>query len=537
MAQHASDTIIALKGSEERHEIVRDSQKASDSEHALTLRQALRIYPKAIAWSITVSTAVIMLGYDTALLGNFFAFPSFQKKYGQPYGDGYQLAPRWQAALQNATSVGVVLGLVATGWLVDAFGFKRVSYVSYTFLVGFIFITFFAPSKAVLLTGELLCGLCWGVFNILGPTYASEVMPVVLRGYLTSYVNLCWVIGQFIAAGVLNGLIHRTDQWAYRLPFAVQWIWPLPLLVATTFAPESPWWLVRKGRVAEAEHSLGRLAKQGATDLKANVALLVHTDNLEKEIETGSTYLDCFRGPDRRRTEICSMVFGIQIYCGLNFAQYCTYFMEQAGLNPADAYKMSLGYNGLAFIGTVLSWFLIGTMGRRTIYVGGLGILTVIMFLIGFISLAASSSKAAMWAQSAFMLVYIFFYDLTVGPLAYTIASETSSTRLRGKTLAIGRNLENISSIVAGTILPYMLNPSAANWKGKTAFFWGGLSLLSFVWAYFRLPECKGRTYEELDIMFAKEVPARKFKGYVLNAYSAEEATATVSTEMAKVQK
>lgn len=55
-------------------------------------------------------------------------------------------------------------------------------------------------------------------------TYASDVTPVVLRPYLTSYVNLCWVFGQFIAAGVLRGFLNRDDQWAYRVPFAIQWV-------------------------------------------------------------------------------------------------------------------------------------------------------------------------------------------------------------------------------------------------------------------------------------------------------------------------
>lgn len=68
-------------------------------------------------------------------------------------------------------------------------------------------------------------------------SYASEVTPVALRGYLTTYVNLCWVIGQFIAAGVLLGVQDRTDQWAYKIPFAIQWIWPVPLFILATFAP------------------------------------------------------------------------------------------------------------------------------------------------------------------------------------------------------------------------------------------------------------------------------------------------------------
>jgi SP family general alpha glucoside:H+ symporter-like MFS transporter len=500
------------------------AQNATDTEHSLTVRQALRIYPTALGWSVGVSTAIIMLGYDTALLSTFFAFPSFQQKYGEAYGDGYQLSSRWQAALSNSTTVGVIIGLLIVGWLVDKYGYRRISMVSYVLMTGFIFIPFFAPNVQVLLVGEILCGLPWGVFNILGPAYASEVMPVVLRGYLTSYVNLCWVIGQFISAGVLNGLVHRTDQWGYRLPFAVQWVWPVPLFCIMVFAPESPWWLVRKNRPEEAERSLKRLSRADANvDVKATVAMLIHTDDHEREISSGTTYLDCFKGPDLRRTEICTVVFCIQAASGLLFAQYCTYFMEQAGLDAADAFKMNLGYNGLAFLGTVLSWFLMKRLGRRTIYVGGLAILTTIMFLVGLISLAPVSNVRAMWAQSAFMLVWIFFYDLTIGPLAFAIASETSSTRLRGKSLAIARAVENCVSIVAQTINPYMLNPSEGNWKGRAAFFWGTASLVCFIWAYFRLPECKGRTYEELDILFENRIPARKFKKYVVDAYSSSQ--------------
>lgn len=67
--------------------------------------------------------------------------------------------------------------------------------------------------------------------------YASEITPVRLRGYLTTYINMCWVIGQFISSGVLVGVQARTDQWAYKIPFAIQWVWPLPLFIIVSFAP------------------------------------------------------------------------------------------------------------------------------------------------------------------------------------------------------------------------------------------------------------------------------------------------------------
>lgn len=61
------------------------------------------------------------------------------------------------------------------------------------------------------------------MFQTITVTYASEIAPTVLRGYLTTYVNLCWVIGQLIAAGILRAMLKRTDEWAYRIPFALQW--------------------------------------------------------------------------------------------------------------------------------------------------------------------------------------------------------------------------------------------------------------------------------------------------------------------------
>jgi SP family general alpha glucoside:H+ symporter-like MFS transporter len=104
----------------------------------------------------------------------------------------------------------------------------------------FIFIVFFAQNIVMLLCGLILCGIPWGVFQTLTCTYAAEVVPVPLRPILTTYVNLCWVIGQFLASGVLKGVAERPDQWAYRIPYALQWLWPLPLMIGISFAPESP---------------------------------------------------------------------------------------------------------------------------------------------------------------------------------------------------------------------------------------------------------------------------------------------------------
>lgn len=102
---------------------------------------------------------------------NFWAYPSFQRKYGSFVGvtettkSGYQVSAAWQSGLGQSSGVGAFFGAVINGWLVTAFGPKRVLLGALVTLSAFLFIVFFAPSKPVLLIGELLCGLPWGIVS------------------------------------------------------------------------------------------------------------------------------------------------------------------------------------------------------------------------------------------------------------------------------------------------------------------------------------------------------------------------------------
>ncbi|KAK6530267.1 hypothetical protein TWF694_003629 [Orbilia ellipsospora] len=524
MEKQAGDTverIEALAANEygDITEILKEAKEATEIEHNLTLWENIKLYPKSIAWSMLMSTAIIMEGYDVVLMGSFYAYPSFNKKYGQLQPDGtYQLSAAWQSGLSNGTSIGAIIGLMINGIISEIYGYRKTMMGSLLFTVLFIFILFFAQNVETLLVGEILIGIPLGVFQTLTVAYASEICPVGLRAYLTTYVNLCWVIGQLLASAVLRALVERTDEWSYRIPFAIQWVWPIPICIGVLMAPESPWWLVRKGKYDEAEASLKRLTadvpeNSGARsfDTRKTVAMMIHTNQIEQRITAGTSYWHCFKGVDRRRTEIACFVWAIQNLCGAGLMGYSTYFYEQAGLNPKNSFNMAMAQYAIGMIGTISSWIFMSYFGRRPLYIAGLVILDVILFIIGFIALAESTT-ATQWATGSMLLVYTFFYDTTVGPVCYSLVSEMSSTRLRAKTIVLARNLYNIFSIVNGVVIPHMLNPTAWNWKGKAGFFWGSICFCCIIWCYFRLPEPKGRTYGELDILFDKKVPARKFK-------------------------
>ncbi|KAJ5937592.1 hypothetical protein N7454_003934 [Penicillium verhagenii] len=514
-AHHVEDTL--------GHGAIFEAKQATDEEHAQTLFEALRDNRKAVAWSMLISMSIIMEGYDTILMGNFFAYPTFTKKYGSyyPAQNEYQVSAPWQAGLSMASTVGCIFGGIMNGYFASRFGYRGVMMVALAFLTAFIFIIFFASSAAVLLVGQILCGFSWGVFATVGPAYASEVCPTNLRGYLTVYVNMCWAIGQLIASGVLYGLVGRTDQWGYRIPFALQWIWPVPLIVVCWLAPESPWYLVRKDRLEDAKRSIRRLGGNKTEDqINGQLAMMVHTTKIEAEIESGTTYVECFKGVDLRRTEICCVAFMGQIMAGSSFAYTPTYFFEQAGMHTSKSFQFGVGCTGVSFVGTALSWFLITKFGRRTLYVWGQGILATVLLLVGIIS-AATSAPGAMWAQAALCMVWLFVYSLTVGPIAYSIVSEISSVRLRTLTVCLARTAYQLINIVSQVLEPYFMNPTAWNAQGRTGFFWAGTALVAFTWAFFRLPEPRDRTYAELDILFATKVPARAFSSTKVDAYAA----------------
>ncbi|CEJ60960.1 hypothetical protein PMG11_09514 [Penicillium brasilianum] len=503
-----------------------EAKRATEAEHQMTFWQSLRTYPHAVGWSILFSTALVMEGYDNALVSSLFAYGPFQRAFGDEQPDGsYQVTAAWQSGLNNGALVGEVLGLFATGIIVEKFGYRKSLIGALVACVAFIFVIFFAKTLPVLLVGEILIGIPWGLFQTVTTTYASEVCPVVLRPYLTTYVNLCWVMGQLIASGVLKAMQGRADQWGYKIPFALQWMWPVPIAIGVALAPESPWWLIRKDRPEDARHALQRLTVPGRDpnfNADETIAMIRSTNELEKRMTQGTSYRDCFRGVERRRTEIVCLTWAAQSLCGSGLMGYSAYFYEQAGLATSNAFTMSMVLYILGAIGTISSWPLMTKFGRRTLYVGGLGFMLILLLIIGFLGIISRKSVPAQWAVGSLLLIYAFTYDATVGPICYSLVSEMSSTRLRTKTIVLARNLYNICGLITNIITPRMLNPSAWDWGAKAGFFYAGLCLMCLLWAFFRLPEPKGRTYAELDLLFEQRVSARKFSSTRVDPFANE---------------
>ncbi|KAJ4415894.1 hypothetical protein N0V82_007088 [Gnomoniopsis sp. IMI 355080] len=519
------DGLVDELHGDQMDKILAGAKSAATKEHNMTLLQGLKTYPKAVFWSVLISTCIVMEGYDVCLINNFYAFDQFNKKYGTLLPDGtYQISAAWQAGLSNGANVGELIGLLINGIVSERFGYRWTVIACLGLICCWTALFFTAQNVQTLLVAEILCGIPWGVFQTLTITYASEVCPVAMRGYLTTYVNFCWGLGQEIGIGVIMAMLNRDDEWAYRIPYALQWMWPVPLAIGIFFAPESPWWLVRKGRNEEAKKSLLRLtSKHSESDFDADetIAMMVHTTALEEKTTSGATYWDCFKGYDLRRTEIVVMVWAIQNLSGNSFSNYSTYFLEQAGLSQSSSYAFALGQYAMNMVGVFGAWSLMTMgIGRRSLYLYGLCGLCSMLFILGFLGLVpeANKDKAAI-ATGSIMLCWSLCYQLTVGTVCYSLVSELSSRRLQIKTVVLGRVCYVIVGIVCSVLTPYMLNPSAWDWSNFAGFFWAGVCFLCIVYTYFRVPEPMGRTFAEMDMLFEQGVSARKFATAKVDAF------------------
>lgn len=168
----------------------------------------------------------------------------------------------------------------------------------------------------------------------------------------------------------------------------------------------------------------------------------------------------------------------------------------------------------------MLSWVLLSFFGRRTIYI--IGITCNICLMLGIGIAAFVGGNGSDWAQSILLMLWPFVTCWSVGSVAFSIVSEIGSTRLRAKTIAFARNSWNLTFITFSAFTPYLINPDAAGLKGKAAFIFVVLGILCLIYVIFRLPETKGRTYEELDVLFMRKVKARDFKKTVVDAYQVD---------------
>ncbi|KAI1268734.1 alpha-glucosides permease MPH2/3 [Xylariaceae sp. FL1019] len=490
----------------------RDAVEAENAEHNLGVLEAVKAYPMATFWAFVMSFTIIMESYDVFLCNNFVALDAFKERYGvvDPSTGHKVIETKWQSALQVSGQLGALIGVFLAGPLTSRIGYRWATISGLMFLNAFILVFYFANSLPVIFASQILEGLPWGIFIANAPAYCSEIVPIPLRAAATQMLQMFWAIGSIIVAAVTYVYNPVQGSTAWKIPIAIQWIFPTPLAILIFIAPESPWWLVRKGRLEEAAKSVGRLGRKTRQNVNETVAMMRRVVELEASASEPS-YVELFQGTDLYRTLIVCGVYAAQNLTGNLIANQAVFFFQQAGLSSNTAFFLGLITYILQWIFVMLSWILTTYLGRRTIYVWGSAVNVVFLIALG-IAGSLDRTTASDTAVASLGLIISVLFTLGPAPASWVIIGETSSIRLRPLTTGIGRASYYIVEIPLIFLSSYLLNPTGANLAGKCGYVWGGTGFVCWVLAYFFLPEMKHRSYREIDILFKRKVPARRWK-------------------------
>ena len=408
------------------------------------------------------------------------------------------------------------MGALGCGQLADWLGRRLVIMICLAVTFAAITMEFVATTKEMFFGGKFLNGFVVGALASVTVTYIGEVAPLKLRGMLTCLTALSYTLGPLIVALIVSSTGVYTNRWAYRAVFCAQYRFAGVAAAFVWFMPKSPWWLASKDRQADALKALNSLGHRGFAGEQKLAKIITTLQEVKHETE-GVTYLECFRRSNLRRTIISVTPLTIQSLSGIMLAaSYSTYYIQLAGFTTAMSFKLQIVQQVLSLIGNVKSWYLVDRVGRRNLTFWGLFVLTIILFAMA--GLAVVGTVPALKGAINMILLYCFWYNVTIGATAYTILCETSTSRLRIKTIAIGLALQNALNTMWSFVLPYLFNSDQLDLGGKLGFIFGGLSVLCLVYLWFYQPETAGRTYEELDEMFVNRVKARKFRTYKTDA-------------------
>ncbi|RVX75580.1 hypothetical protein B0A52_00933 [Exophiala mesophila] len=419
----------------------------------------------------------------------------------------------WQAAYYGAPQAAAVMGAISVAWTADKIGRRLALGLVLSFRILSITLETVATTNPVFFGGRFVGGFSTGAMNTLCMTYIGEITPLRLRGVLTAAAPIALILGSFSAAIMVAYTGDQSSRWAYRTAFISSYGFVAVALIFLPFMPESPWWLINQDQNGRAIHALSRLGY--VVDAEARASEIRRVLAKTKEETSGATYAECFQRSNLRRTVVSAMPLTIQTFSGVAFvASYSTYYQQLAGYSTAASFRLFIAQQVLSGSGNVCSWFLVDRLGRRPLTFWGMIILTALLMVTGGLAIAAT--PGAIQGTIALLLLYCFIYNATIGATAFTILTEIATPRLRAKTASISIALQSSLFTMWGFVLPYLFNPNKANLGAKVTFIFGGISVFSIGYLWYFQPESSGLSYEILDELFIKQVPARKFKSYAL---------------------
>ncbi|GAA5999662.1 uncharacterized protein JCM10292_003680 [Rhodotorula paludigena] len=522
-------------GPQIKHEIYHEDKVTTLDEAGENLRRSarnpwtvLKENRRALAVILAIQSNAIIVGIEFALPGNMLGIPAFLRQFGElsPTSGQYAVEAKVLTIWAALFATFQVLGLLAGGFFADRFGRRLTLYsvICWTYIG--VMLEVIAKDWQTWLGSKIVIGFGTGIMQMAVTTTVSEMAPRELRGISLSFFNMAMNIGGLAATLIPWGTNKHygsdpTDDRAFRVPLYVALACPtISLVLELWLLPESPWWLMMKGHKDKARKALDYLyGCQPNYDSDRAVAELEYTIAKElemKALQKQTSYLDCFRGVDRRRTFCAVFPALTQNASGQNLAgTYATYFFQLAG--QSDPLISSVITTAVGLAVNFISFFVLESkrVGRWALLFGGLIVMTACMLAIGLIDVIGGGGDTYSDAAGKCLTVFValFIAGSTIGPgvVGWAFAGEVGSPQLRAKTATLGTAGNAILGLVWTSVLPYILDADQANLGPKAGFIFFAFGVVCCILVFFFIPDLTGRSFAEIDELFARRIPARRF--------------------------
>ncbi|XP_056171468.1 probable plastidic glucose transporter 1 isoform X3 [Syzygium oleosum] len=407
---------------------------------------------------------------------------------------------------------GAFIGSISCGSLVDRLGCRRTFQIDTVPLILGAIVSAHANSLDEILLGRFLVGLGIGVNTVLVPIYISEVAPTKYRGSLGTMCQIGTCLG--IIASLCLGIPSADDPHWWRTMLYIASVPGFIITLGMQFAVDSPRWLCKVGKVGDAREVISNL--WGASEVDKAIEefqSVIKSDGSEVD----SKWLELLEEPHLRVACIGGALFVLQQFAGINGVLYFSSLtFQDVGITSGALASLLVGLTN--FAGALCALYMMDKQGRKRLLVGSYIGMAAAMFLVVYAVSFPLDEDLSHSLSILGTLMYIFAFAIGAGPVTGIIIPELSSTRMRGKIMGFSFSVHWVCNFLVGLFFLELTETYGVN---SVYGGFGGVSLLSAIFAYYFIVETKGRSLEEIEMSLNPNLPAKASPPkYKLTGYS-----------------
>jgi SP family galactose:H+ symporter-like MFS transporter len=425
--------------------------------------------------SLVAAIGGLLFGYNTSIISGALLFLSRD----------FVLTTFEQELVVSTLLIGAVIGAFAGGFLSNKIGRKKTLFLT----VMFFFIGIVTMSDAfgfgTLLTGRFITGLACGIVSMVVPLYIAEMSPAKYRGALVSLNQLMVTFG-ILLAYIIQYLFAEESEWREMFSFAML---PLSLqFLGIFFISESPSWLLQNKGMDAADKVFKKFG--------------ISPESLKGKKEDGSDWRELLKPGMRTLLLVGIGITMVQQFTGINAViYYAPKIFQATGTHTAETAIFATMFVGLVnLIFTGVSVWLIDKLGRRFLLIFGLVGMIFSLLLLGFSFYSPKNSSDAVTLIS--LLSYVAFFAISLGPIAWLIPSEIFPLRIRSMAIGVVTFVNWTCNYIVSLTFLSLINGIGT---GMTFWLYMGMSIVGLWFVWKKVPETKGKSFEEIQEFWQKK--------------------------------